>query len=249
MKIAAVYQAVTRSIIAELEQRAAPWVKPWKGGARAGIMSGCGAVSRTAAAFFDQRALAIVTPRIKRKIYHAPHRATARKPTHEAFADRNAVAEAPDRGLGGAGAPLAAQSVRAPEWRRPMRRPSRWRRPMRRPARRQWSMRPPSRRLPCLRRPSRNRMAVWRPTDCSRGTTWLDDRPTVRVSAHHSRRTRLRLDDPSAMWLPTADSSRRARLPHDDLSAVWLPTADRSWRTRLPHVDRPAMWLPTADRS
>ena len=38
MKIAAVYEAVTRSIIAELEQGAAPWVKPWKGGARTGIM-------------------------------------------------------------------------------------------------------------------------------------------------------------------------------------------------------------------
>lgn len=38
MNIAAVYQSVTRSIIAELEQGAAPWVKPWKGGGRIGIM-------------------------------------------------------------------------------------------------------------------------------------------------------------------------------------------------------------------
>jgi antirestriction protein ArdC len=38
MKIAAVYEAVTRSIIAELEQGAAPWVKPWKGGNRVGIL-------------------------------------------------------------------------------------------------------------------------------------------------------------------------------------------------------------------
>lgn len=38
MNIAAVYQHVTQSIIAELEQGAAPWVKPWKGGGRVGIM-------------------------------------------------------------------------------------------------------------------------------------------------------------------------------------------------------------------
>ncbi|MGJ0532076.1 ArdC family protein [Methylocystis sp.] len=38
MKIAAVYEAVTRSIIAELEQGAAPWVKPWKSGNRTGIL-------------------------------------------------------------------------------------------------------------------------------------------------------------------------------------------------------------------
>ena len=38
MNIAAVYESVTRSIIAELEQGAAPWVKPWKGGDRVGIM-------------------------------------------------------------------------------------------------------------------------------------------------------------------------------------------------------------------
>jgi antirestriction protein ArdC len=38
MKIAAVYESVTQSIIAELERGAAPWVKPWKGGKRTGIM-------------------------------------------------------------------------------------------------------------------------------------------------------------------------------------------------------------------
>lgn len=38
MNIAAVYENVTRSIIAELEQGAAPWMKPWKGGGRLGIM-------------------------------------------------------------------------------------------------------------------------------------------------------------------------------------------------------------------
>ena len=38
MKIAAVYESVTQSIIAELESGAAPWVKPWKGGKRTGIM-------------------------------------------------------------------------------------------------------------------------------------------------------------------------------------------------------------------
>ena len=38
MKIAAVYENVTRSIIAELERGAAPWVKPWKGGNCIGIM-------------------------------------------------------------------------------------------------------------------------------------------------------------------------------------------------------------------
>lgn len=38
MKIAAVYENVTRSIIAELEQGAAPWVKPWKNGKLVGIM-------------------------------------------------------------------------------------------------------------------------------------------------------------------------------------------------------------------
>lgn len=38
MKIAAVYEAITRSIIAELEQGAAPWVKPWKSGNRTGIL-------------------------------------------------------------------------------------------------------------------------------------------------------------------------------------------------------------------
>ena len=37
-EIAAVYESVTQSIIAELEQGAAPWVKPWKGGGRVGIM-------------------------------------------------------------------------------------------------------------------------------------------------------------------------------------------------------------------
>lgn len=38
MNIATVYEAVTRSIIAELEQGATPWVKPWKGGNRTGIL-------------------------------------------------------------------------------------------------------------------------------------------------------------------------------------------------------------------
>jgi antirestriction protein ArdC len=38
MKIAAVYESVTRSIIAELERGTAPWVKPWKAGKRVGIM-------------------------------------------------------------------------------------------------------------------------------------------------------------------------------------------------------------------
>lgn len=38
MKIAAIYEAVTRSIIAELKQGAAPWVKPWKGSNRRGIL-------------------------------------------------------------------------------------------------------------------------------------------------------------------------------------------------------------------
>lgn len=38
MKIAAVYEAVTRSIITELEQGTAPWVKPWKDGKRIGIL-------------------------------------------------------------------------------------------------------------------------------------------------------------------------------------------------------------------
>lgn len=38
MKITAVYEAVTRSIIVELEQGAAPWVKPWKSGKRTGIL-------------------------------------------------------------------------------------------------------------------------------------------------------------------------------------------------------------------
>jgi antirestriction protein ArdC len=35
MKIAELYRSVTQSIIRELEQGAAPWVKPWKGGAAA----------------------------------------------------------------------------------------------------------------------------------------------------------------------------------------------------------------------
>ena len=38
MKIAAVYESVTRSIIAVLERGTAPWVKPWKAGKRVGIM-------------------------------------------------------------------------------------------------------------------------------------------------------------------------------------------------------------------
>lgn len=38
MQIAAVYENVTRSIIAELEGGTAPWVKPWKSGKRVGIM-------------------------------------------------------------------------------------------------------------------------------------------------------------------------------------------------------------------
>ena len=38
MKIAAVYENVTQSIIAELERGTAPWVKPWKAGKRVGIM-------------------------------------------------------------------------------------------------------------------------------------------------------------------------------------------------------------------
>jgi antirestriction protein ArdC len=35
MKIAELYQRVTQTIIGELEQGAAPWIKPWKGGAAA----------------------------------------------------------------------------------------------------------------------------------------------------------------------------------------------------------------------
>lgn len=46
MKIAAIYESVTRSIIAELEQGAAPWVKPWKGGNRIGIMPANAATGR-----------------------------------------------------------------------------------------------------------------------------------------------------------------------------------------------------------
>ena len=38
MNIAATYEKITQSIIAELEQGAAPWVKPWKRGGRIGIM-------------------------------------------------------------------------------------------------------------------------------------------------------------------------------------------------------------------
>ena len=38
MNIAAVYENVTKSIIAELEGGTAPWVKPWKAGKRVGIM-------------------------------------------------------------------------------------------------------------------------------------------------------------------------------------------------------------------
>lgn len=38
MKIAALYEAVTQSIISQLEQGTAPWVKPWKGGKSIGIM-------------------------------------------------------------------------------------------------------------------------------------------------------------------------------------------------------------------
>ncbi|WP_424363072.1 ArdC family protein [Methylocystis parvus] len=38
MHIAAVYENVTKSIIAELEGGTAPWVKPWKSGTRVGIM-------------------------------------------------------------------------------------------------------------------------------------------------------------------------------------------------------------------
>jgi antirestriction protein ArdC len=38
MNIAAVYENVTKSIIAELEAGTAPWVKPWKAGKRVGIM-------------------------------------------------------------------------------------------------------------------------------------------------------------------------------------------------------------------
>lgn len=46
MNIAAVYESVTRSIIVELEQGAAPWVKPWKGGNRVGIMPANAATGR-----------------------------------------------------------------------------------------------------------------------------------------------------------------------------------------------------------
>jgi antirestriction protein ArdC len=38
MKIAAIYQNVTQSIIAELEKGCAPWTQPWKAGKRVGIM-------------------------------------------------------------------------------------------------------------------------------------------------------------------------------------------------------------------
>jgi antirestriction protein ArdC len=38
MHIAAVYENVTKSIIAELERGTAPWIKPWKAGKRVGIM-------------------------------------------------------------------------------------------------------------------------------------------------------------------------------------------------------------------
>jgi antirestriction protein ArdC len=38
MNIAAVYESVTKSIIAELEGGTAPWIKPWKAGKRIGIM-------------------------------------------------------------------------------------------------------------------------------------------------------------------------------------------------------------------
>ncbi|MCC3246426.1 ssDNA-binding domain-containing protein [Methylocystis sp. WRRC1] len=38
MHIAAVYENVTKSIIAELEGGTAPWIKPWKSGTRVGIM-------------------------------------------------------------------------------------------------------------------------------------------------------------------------------------------------------------------
>ncbi|RTL85412.1 MAG: DUF1738 domain-containing protein [Hyphomicrobiales bacterium] len=38
MNIAAVYENVTKSIIAELDQGTAPWGKPWKSGKSVGIM-------------------------------------------------------------------------------------------------------------------------------------------------------------------------------------------------------------------
>jgi len=38
MKIAALYESVTQSIIAELEKGCAPWTQPWKAGKRTGIM-------------------------------------------------------------------------------------------------------------------------------------------------------------------------------------------------------------------
>ena len=38
MKIADIYREVTNTIIKELEQGAAPWIKPWKSGKRVGIM-------------------------------------------------------------------------------------------------------------------------------------------------------------------------------------------------------------------
>jgi antirestriction protein ArdC len=38
MNMAAVYQGVTQSIIAELEKGCVPWTQPWKAGKRAGIM-------------------------------------------------------------------------------------------------------------------------------------------------------------------------------------------------------------------
>jgi antirestriction protein ArdC len=38
MKIAAVYESITQSIIAELEGGTGPWIKPWKTERRVGIM-------------------------------------------------------------------------------------------------------------------------------------------------------------------------------------------------------------------
>jgi antirestriction protein ArdC len=38
MKIAAVFESVTQSIITELEGGTAPWVNPWKAGKRVGII-------------------------------------------------------------------------------------------------------------------------------------------------------------------------------------------------------------------
>ena len=38
MHIAALYESVTQSIIKDLEAGVAPWTKPWKSGARGGLL-------------------------------------------------------------------------------------------------------------------------------------------------------------------------------------------------------------------